>query len=139
MHGICAKTNCHGIGGNALHLLPLAHPAQALSESQCEAAALQSELAAARARGAWSPGAAAFQALERKINALEAAAAATARPGGSSPIKGNAAQQTVLQALLQQQQQQYEAAMAAKSAELDAFRRQVDELLAAARKLHQQT
>lgn len=109
---------------------------QALSESQAEATALHAELRAARARGSWSPGAAAFEALERKIQALEAAAAAKSAAGASlgSPARGADAQPAVVLQLLQQQQQ-YEAMLAAKNAELEGFRQQVEALLVAAKQL----
>jgi hypothetical protein len=98
-------------------------PLQALADAQHEVAALRSELSVARARGAWSPGAATLDALERKIAALEAAAAAQQQ------------QQPQQQSSLLQQQ--YEHLLAVKNAELESFRQQVDALLAAATRLHQ--
>lgn len=131
-----------------------------LRASQDEAAGLAQELAVARAKGgAWSPSIAAFEALERKINSLEAAAAV---------------QQMALQQQQQQQKQlgllaslglgpqlaplsgatsglqppgtevvaaitqQYEAALAAKNAELQGFQLQLEALLEAAHELQKQ-
>jgi hypothetical protein len=112
---------------------------QALLESQAEAEALRTELAAARARGSWLPGVAAFEALERKIAALEAAAGA---PPPSRHLRQAATGMSEAeQAALQQQQLlllQYQAVLAAKDAELGGFRQQVDDLLAAVRLLQQQ-
>lgn len=113
-----------------------------MSESQAEAAALRAELRVARSRGGWTPGVATFEALERKILALEASASAksAALPSFGSPVKGMLApavsEPPVVMQLLQQQQQ-YEAVLAAKSAELEGFRQQVDALLKAAKQLQQ--
>lgn len=82
-------------------------------------------------RGAWAPGVAAFDALERKIAALEAAATheATAKDAG-----GRGDERHVVELLLQQQHE-FEVVMAAKNAELSGFRRQVDALLQAVAQL----
>lgn len=54
------------------HAVPHHYYSQALHESQAHAAALAGEVAAARAAGGvWSPGAAAFEALEQKLAAME--------------------------------------------------------------------
>lgn len=96
---------------------------------------LRKELDAARARGSWLPGVAAFEALERKIAQLEATSAA--RPANKSvvTVEGSGlSEQHVLQ-LLSQQQQQFEALLTAKNVELEGFKQQVDALLDAASRL----
>jgi hypothetical protein len=144
--------------------LPCPALLQMLRASQAEAAALSQELAIARAgRGSSSsssPNLAAFEALEAKIASLEAAAAAQrqqaafqqqqqlaallAGPGPAGPGAGAAAGLQQLLAglpgadLLAAVSQQYEAALAAKAAELEGFRLQLDGLLGAARQLQQQ-
>jgi hypothetical protein len=137
---------------------------QMLRASQAEAAALSQELALARAgsSSSSSPSVAAFQALEAKISSLEAAAAAqrqqaalqqqqqqqqqlAALLAGLSPagVGASAGLQQLLSGLpggdlLAAVSQQYEAALAAKAAELEGFRVQLDGLLGAARQLQQQ-
>lgn len=93
--------------------------------------ALRCELNAARACGSWSPGVAAFEALERKFAELETAAP---RQGPSNAPSSHPTQQNVLQ-LLTQQQERFEDMLAAKNLELDGFRQQVEALLAATQQL----
>jgi hypothetical protein len=109
-------------------------------------AALRSELAVARARGVWSPGAATLGVLERTVEALQAAAAVSA-------AQAAAQQQAAVQQLLDRRdaragvpdqlvqvaalQARYEELLAAKNAEVEGFRAQVDGLLDAARQLQQ--
>ncbi|KAF8056104.1 hypothetical protein HT031_006455 [Scenedesmus sp. PABB004] len=109
---------------------------EALHAAHAEAAAARHELAMARSGAGWGPSAAAFDALERKLASLEAAQR----------------QQSLQQSQTQSQSQQqlgllpglggaelgavvahYEARLAAKAAELDGFRSQLDALLAAAK------
>jgi hypothetical protein len=141
---------------------------QMLRASQAEAAALSQELALAKAARASSnsssPSLAAFEALEAKIASLEAAAAAqrqqaalqqqqqqqqqlaallTGLNSGAPGAGAAAGLQQVLAGLpgaelLAAVSQQYEAALAAKAAELEGFRLQLDGLLGAARQLQQQ-
>jgi hypothetical protein len=135
---------------------------QMLLASQAEVAALSQELAIAKvSRGSSSsPILAAFEALESKIASLEAAAAAQhqqttlqqqqhqqqqlgALLAGLSSAAGAAGLQQLLAGLpgsdlLAAVSQQYEAALAAKAAELEGFRLQLEGLLGAARQLQQQ-
>lgn len=87
--------------------------------------ALQSEVAHCRAKGRWTPSAAAFEALERKISSLEAAHRQSV----------DQHMQAVTAAEMQAVVGRYEQLLAAKDVELQGFRVQLDALIAAAKQL----
>lgn len=100
---------------------------QALQNSQLEVSTLKLELKQCRAQGKWTPTAAAFEALEKKINSLEAAQRQKA--------EYQQQQQSLQLAELQLVVQRYEQLLAVRDAELQGFRAQVDALLSTAKQL----
>lgn len=96
-----------------------------LHESQAEVSALQQEVAHCRSSKRWSPSAAAFEALERKIISLETAQ----RQRVEQQL------QSVTAAELQAVVSRYEQALAVKDVELQGFKIQLEALITAARHL----
>lgn len=100
---------------------------QALQKSEREVNSLQLELAECKQKGTWRPGAAAFQALEWKINNLRMV----------PPTQQHSTQQLPMTAVeMQSVVQHYERLLAAKNTELEGFRSQVDALLTSARQVY---
>ncbi|GAX83641.1 hypothetical protein CEUSTIGMA_g11065.t1 [Chlamydomonas eustigma] len=95
---------------------------------------LQQELAAARQKQHWSPEAAAFAALERKLDELES-------EGRSREQRWRAMleeERSMAVAQLEMRDKKWELILQTKSSEVERFKLEVDSLLQAAKKLHTQ-